>query len=205
MKEILTASELRFLASQNLGPDDVFDARRWPQAIWFRKIEEANKTVALGSRCKKAGHRLRSRRGHCVQCDTKKLAFAGRFGLEQWVYILGSIDAKLLKIGTCKDLKQRVDKICFERQGGASDWTTLYCIWLPRSGEIEDRAHKRLARYVHYEDYWKDNNLQTARELFRCPFSVAVKALEDVIDDPVQYGPYKERKYAAYEFEPDND
>lgn len=200
MKDILTASELRFLASQNLGPDDVYDARRLPQDYWFRQIKLENKTIALGSKCRKAGHRLRSRKGHCVQCDTSKLAFAGRFDLEQYIYILGSVSAKLLKIGTCKDLPQRINQICFEQQGGASDWTLLYSVWMPRSGEIEDRTHKRLAQYAYFEDYWKNGNLQTATELFRCPFSLAAKVLEDTIGDPDTYGPFKERRYSAYEF-----
>ena len=79
MKDILTESELNFLRSQGLGPDDVLDVRGYPQWLWFQEIKEKGKTIALGSKCRKAGHRLRSTKGHCVQCDTKILAFAGRF------------------------------------------------------------------------------------------------------------------------------
>src|SRR4051812_25738707 len=101
MRDELTADELAFLTSQNLVPDDVFDARWMSQERWFRKIKEAGKTIALGSPCRKAGHRLRSRKGHCVQCDTSKLAFAGRHELEQYIYIAGSRRARLVKMGVC--------------------------------------------------------------------------------------------------------
>jgi hypothetical protein len=33
MKDILDEEELRFLARQGLGPDDVFDARGMPQLV----------------------------------------------------------------------------------------------------------------------------------------------------------------------------
>jgi hypothetical protein len=63
MEDLLTDSEKRFLTSQGLGPDDVMDVRGIPQWRLFEQIEEEGKTVALGSRCNAAGHRLRSRRG----------------------------------------------------------------------------------------------------------------------------------------------
>jgi len=138
MHDKLTADELTFLASQNLSADDVYDARRKSQARWFREIKEAGKTIALGSPCRKAGHRLRSRKGHCVQCDTKVLAFAGRHDLQQYIYIAGSRPARLIKVGVCGDLLQRLRQICAERHGDAADWEILYALHMARAGEIED-------------------------------------------------------------------
>jgi hypothetical protein len=43
MKDILTPSEIRFLASQGLDPDDVMDVRSMPQWLWFKRIEEKGK------------------------------------------------------------------------------------------------------------------------------------------------------------------
>src|SRR5690242_11189342 len=100
MKELLTASELTFLASQNLSAEDVFDIRYHHSSVWPRLMKEAGKTIGLGSPCRKARHRLRTRGGHCCQCDTSKLAYAARYDLHQRVYILGSVKAGLLKIGT---------------------------------------------------------------------------------------------------------
>jgi len=72
MEKILTDFEKIFLTSQGLGPDDVMDVRGISHRYLFRRIEEEGKTIALESKCRAAGHRLRLRRGHCVQCDTSK-------------------------------------------------------------------------------------------------------------------------------------
>ncbi len=47
MQDILTESELRFLRSQGLGPDDVMDVRHMSQWLWFKRIKEEGKTIAL--------------------------------------------------------------------------------------------------------------------------------------------------------------
>jgi hypothetical protein len=103
MERVLTDSERCFLASQGLGTDDVMDVRGIPQSLWFQQIEEEGKPVVLGSRCKAAGHRLRSRRGHCIQCDTSKLGYQAHYAEERYVYIAGSRSARLIKIGNCRN------------------------------------------------------------------------------------------------------
>jgi len=177
MKEILTAGELRFLADQGLGAEDVFDARYSPQWLWFRQIDEAGKTIALGSPCRISRHRLRTRRGHCVQCDPKKLAFQARYRSEQFVYIAGSISSKLIKIGTCVDIAQRERKLRAERYGGAPDWEMIFKVWVKNAGAVEKSAHDRLSRYAVARDYWKDGIQQTGIELLECTFSEAKQAL----------------------------
>ena len=196
----LRPSELSFLARQGLSEDDVFDVRGYTQDTWFCLIDEARKTIALGSPCRKAGHRLRSRRGHCVQCDTSKLAFAERHGLEQYVYIAGSLSARLLKVGTCKDIDQRFRQICFENHGQASDWIPLYYLRVPRAGEVEARILARLSEYAVPDQYWKNGQLQTSIELVRCSYSRALQALSDVIGDTSVYRPTQRRDNSAYEF-----
>src|SRR5262249_52547805 len=128
--------ELRFLARHNLGPEDVMDVRGLPQWLWMRQIKEQGKTIALGARCGKAGHRLRSRKGHCVQCDVRKLAFQARHSAEQWVYIAGSMSQELIKFGTCSHRGQRERQLCAERYGGADDW-------LQASKSKSESFHKR--------------------------------------------------------------
>jgi hypothetical protein len=177
MKDILTPSELAFLARQGLSADDVFDARHLPQWLWFRQIDEAGKTVALGTRCRKVGHRLPSRRGHCVQCDTRKLAFQARYRAERYVYIAGSLSSKLIKIGTCGDMQQREHQICAEGYGGACDLEVLSAVWVRNAGAVEDSAHSLLSAHIATRGYWKDGLRQTGIELFRCSFTEARRAL----------------------------
>jgi hypothetical protein len=200
MKDILTESELRFLRSQCLGPDDVMDVRHMPQWMWFQEIKERGKTIALGSRCRKAGHRLRSTKGHCVECDTKILAFASRFNLKQYLYIAGSLRARLIKIGVCKDLGQRIRQICAERHGDARDWEVIYAVEIERAGEIEDRVLSRLGQYSIYSHYWKDGVLQQSIELRRCTISQAMEAMNVEIEGKDYYLAINWRDKSAYEF-----
>ena len=127
MDELLTGSERNFLASYGLGPDDVFDARGMSGRLWKRRIQEG-KAIALGTPCRSEGHRLRTRAGHCVQCDPKKLVFQERNRAEQYVYIAGSLSAKLIKVGTCRDVAQREKQIRAERYGGANDWVVIFSV-----------------------------------------------------------------------------
>jgi hypothetical protein len=200
MKDILTESELNFLRSQGLGPDDVLDVRGSPQWLWFQEIKEKGKTIALGSKCRKAGHRLRSTKGHCVQCDTKILAFAGRFNLNQYLYIAGSLQARLIKIGVCKDLGQRIRQICTERHGDARDWEIVYAVEIERAGELEDRVLGRLRQYSIYSTYWKDGVLQQSIELRKCSISQAMGAMAAVLEGKEYYTAINWRDKSAYEF-----
>jgi T5orf172 domain len=200
MKDILTESELRFLRSQGLGPDDVMDVRHMSQWHWFQRIKEEGKSIALGSKCRKAGHRLRSTKGHCVQCDTKVLAFAGRFNLKQYLYIAGSLKARLIKIGVCKDLSQRLRQICAERHGDARDWEVLYAVEIERAGELEDRVLTRLGQYSIYSTYWKDGVIQQSIELRKCSIGQAMEAMATELDGKEYYTAINWRDKSAYEF-----
>ncbi|WP_027582906.1 GIY-YIG nuclease family protein [Bradyrhizobium sp. Ai1a-2] len=201
MEDELTKEELAFLASQGLGAADVFDARYYSQATWFRLIKEAGKTVALGSPCRKGRHRLRSRKGHCVQCDTKVLAFAGRYDLKQYLYIAGSLRARLIKIGVCRDLGQRIRQICAERHGDARDWEVIYAVKIERAGEIEERVLARLGRYAIDSQYWKNGFLQQSTELRRCSISLALKAMSAEIEGKDYDTATDWRDKSAYEFD----
>jgi hypothetical protein len=200
MEDDLTASELRFLRNQGLGPNDVMDVRHMPQWLWFKRIKEEGKRIALGSKCRKAGHRLRSTKGHCVQCDTKVLAFAARFNLKQFLYIAGSQRARLIKIGVCKDLSQRLRQICTERHGDARDWEILYAVEIERAGEVEDRVLGRLRDYSIYSTYWKDGIIQQSIELRRCSISQAMEAMTAEIEGREYYLAINRRNKSAYEF-----
>jgi len=74
-----------------------------------------------------------------VQCDPKKLKFQERFGAKQYVYIAGSQEARLIKIGTCTDVERREGPMRFERYGSAGDWQLLSRLIVENAGQVEDR------------------------------------------------------------------
>lgn len=104
---MLTKDEVNFFKNQGLSPDDVYDGRSESSAAWKAGVRSAGKTVVLGTPCSSKNHRLRTRSGHCAQCDTAKLSYQKRHNTEGYVYIAGSKSAKLLKVGTCVDVDRR--------------------------------------------------------------------------------------------------
>jgi hypothetical protein len=193
MEDTLTDAEKRFLGWYGLGADDVYDARGMRGWLWKKRIREENKTVALGTPCGNGRHRLRTRSGHCVQCDPKKLAFQARHSAEQYVYIAGSVSNELIKIGTCKDVPQRERQIRAERYGGAGDWNVIFSVRVQDAGDVESRARSKLNGHVVVRPYWKDGIEQQGVELLRSSFNRAREALTDAaqhykVRDPWQAG-----------------
>jgi hypothetical protein len=173
----LTEEELQFLRRHGYGPEDVYDAREWKQSYWMKQIEVEGKWIALGTRCKNGGHRLRSRRGHCVQCDPKKLAFVKRYSARQYVYIAESRSSGLVKIGTCSNCWQREGQLRAERYGGIDDWDFVFSQTTTNAGRVEALAHRLLSQHAVSRRYVKDGVPQTAIELLKCPTEVAKEAL----------------------------
>src|SRR5947208_2447587 len=82
---VLTQDEINFLSRHGLSPEDVLDGRHLSQAGARSRAEELGKTLVLGSPCRARGHKLRTRPGHCAQCDPKKIAYQGRFSSPGYV------------------------------------------------------------------------------------------------------------------------
>jgi hypothetical protein len=185
MRDRLTKNELNFLYGISRTEDDVFDGRAFSQAGWKQYAKEAGKDIVLGGRCRKAGHRLRTRGGHCVQCDPKKLAFTARFSSRGQVYIAGSLNGRLIKLGSCGDWEQRLRQLCAERYGGYGDWRLLHSVVVNNMGEVENRIGRKLWRYSVSRPYQKDGLPQVATELYSCSYSQAAKALAEITETPI--------------------
>lgn len=82
--------ELEFLKRHGVKLEEVHDGQRQSQARRRTEAERLGKTLVLGPPCQAANHRLRTRAGHCVQCDPKKLAYQTRHTAPGYVYIAGS-------------------------------------------------------------------------------------------------------------------
>jgi hypothetical protein len=115
MGHSLTDEETYFLSGLGFSADDVYDVRGVSKWIWQKQAKEAGKDIVLGNECRKGGHRLRTRAGHCLQCDPKKISFQQRHSGKGYVYIAGSMSGRLIKIGTCSGLDQRLRQIRAER------------------------------------------------------------------------------------------
>lgn len=174
---MLTRSEMDFLKSQGLTASDVYDGRNQKSAQWKAGVRSEGLTLVLGVPCVRNGHRLRTRSGHCAQCDTSKIAYQNRHRTEGYIYIAGSLSARLLKVGVAVDIEQRLRNLRGQAYGGLRDWQIIYYVKVPDSGRIEADALRRLRSKRVVKSYDKDGTDQAAQELIGATFSVTLDAV----------------------------
>lgn len=138
--------------------------------------------------CKKGGHRLFNKRNKCLVCAPADLGFASRHRATAYVYILGSLKGKLIKIGFTTDLSVRPKEIASLSYGGFDDWEMLFNIQFENAGRVESHAHSALSEFLASGSYMKDGSKQDSREVFKCSFSRAkeavMKSTEKKMSDP---------------------
>jgi len=197
----LTTGELDFLRSQRLTASDIFDGRYLTSAAWKEKAKAAGLEFVLGTPCQKAGHRLRTRAGHCIQCDPKKIAYQRRHAAAGYVYIAGSMRGRLLKIGTAVDVAQRERNLQGQTYGGFDDWVVLFHAKVSAGGRVEGEALRRLSVYRATRQYEKDGRSQEAGELLMVSLSKAKTALGAVLQDEGQVADlWQHPRWRDYEF-----
>lgn len=197
---MLTRDELDFLKIQGLTTADVYDGRGQSSATWKAGVRAAGKTVVLGTPCSSKGHRLRTRSGHCAQCDTAKLSYQKRHNSEGYIYIAGSKSAKLLKVGTCVDIEQRRKNLRYQTYGGISDWEMLFTAKVDAGGKVEGDALSRLSKSKVVRMYDKDGKKQEAAEMLKTSFSVALAAVQESLKGVKATEIRKALKTVDYEF-----
>ncbi|MGB3540707.1 MAG: GIY-YIG nuclease family protein [Mesorhizobium sp.] len=176
---MLTEEELLFLQSQGMSADDVFDTKGRPPKAVRDEAKAAGKRLLLGVPCQAAGHRLRTRAGHCVQCDSSKIAYQRRTEVPGDVYLAVSKALGWVKIGSTTNIAQRRYKLNFDAYGGADDWTLAFYVHSSNHGHLELAVHSALARYAIEAVYIKDGHRQVSRECFNCSDLVALNAIVD--------------------------
>lgn len=176
---MLTTAELEFLSSQGLSAIDVFDTKgRSPKSV-KEDAKALGKAILLGAPCQAAGHRLRTRSGHCAQCDSSKIAYQRRTEVQSDVYVAISNSLGWVKVGSSTNISARQYKLNFDAYGGATDWKLIFFVRAERGGRLELAAHSALSQFCIEAEYTKDGQLQVSRECFSCSEHVAVQTIMD--------------------------
>lgn len=173
----LNTEELLFLKQQGFSESDVLDARSMSVDERKERAKELGKRLILKSPCGKGGHRLHTRHGHCVQCDTSKLAFVGRYTQKLYVYIAGSLEKAWIKVGTASDIDQRERSLRSSGYAGADDWKMLLYFKVENAGRIEHEIQSFISKYGSSQKYVKQNQEVEVLEVFLCSFNKAYEAL----------------------------
>ncbi len=186
---ILTTEQLTFLRQQKIPLGSLFDAAGLRKEAYQAQMKADEKLFAYGvTPCKSGNHTIRTRAGHCVQCDHSRIAFMMRTQKRGYVYIAVSQKSRLIKIGSTENVDYRAKSLNDQRYGASTDWEMLVKVLSSRSGRLEGDVQSRLADFSVIGTYTKDGKLQQCYELFRCNFSDAFEALQSEVkaDEVVQ-------------------
>lgn len=198
----LSDDQKRFLSSQNIPYDAVFDATGMAKANYQAAMKAEGKLFAYGvSPCGAGGHSLRTRSGHCIQCDTAKISYILRHYSSGYVYVAGSLSKKVLKVGTTTYIQQRQQTLSKEGYGGATDWKILAKVECKNAGQIEKNVQARLSKWSVPGEYYKGWDLQSCYELFRCDFEDIILVMRGLNLEVDIIGKAElERNLARYKF-----
>ena len=196
----LTAEQLLFLKRHKIPLSDVFDAAGYSSSQWQAQMEQTGQGFAVNTTaCDKRGHTLRTRKGHCIECNTSSIAFYRRHRSKGYVYIAGSLATKRVKVGMTTDLKQRVQHLNMYAYGNASDWEMLAFAKTERAGECEFEVHSKLASYAVSGTYTKAGKTYDCYEIFDCKLKTAFNALKNCLpQDALVDIPNRERAMLHY-------
>ena len=176
----ISDSERIFLKSQNISVYELFNAKGRPIPQCKQEMENHGKLFAYNTTaCRKYGHTLRSRSGHCIQCNTARIAFQRRHESAGMVYIAGSLKGSIIKIGYTKDVQIREESLNRTEYAGYYDWIVLFAIRSINAGEFESRLDMALKEYSFSLDYLHDGGLQEANEVFKCSY---LKCRQKILD-----------------------
>lgn len=180
----LTSEQIFFLKSQHISPSLVFDASGYSKAARTSIMEEQEKLFYFGDAlCKLAGHSLRTKSGHCIQCDTSKIAFQLRSSATGYVYLAYSPSTNNIKVGYSKyHPQERAGLLRNEAYGKIKDWDVKKLTKFEKdAGRIEFAIHAKLEPYLKSISYTRGNGeIVECREIFSCNLDVAKNVFDEI-------------------------
>lgn len=183
----LTKDEKKFLAHHKIPDSALFDASGMGKTTYRAHMKALEKTVALNTTpCKKKGHRMRTRAGHCMQCNVAAHAYLTRHINTGQVYIAGSKTGSFIKIGTSKDFHHREASLNAFGYGGVADWEIIYCVAVSSAGAVEFEIQQNIAQFAHHAQFYKDYHDVNCLELFKCKYSRVKAVLNEVIPEKAE-------------------
>lgn len=179
----LSKAQISFIKKMELSMDDLFDASGLNNKEYQKIMKEQGKLVAYGvTPCGAKGHTLRTRKGHCVQCNTANLDYLKRMSKTADVYVAWSQQKRIAKVGLSVDAYQRLSTLNEFRYGGIEDWQMKLIYTCENAGQVETATHQLLREYSKTGlTYWNGNVHRDCTELFQCNLKTAMNALETAI------------------------
>jgi len=174
---------IRFLRKHSVDESLVFDAAGMCTKDWKENMRSTGMILAIGVSPCKLGHKLRTRGGHCVQCDPSKLAFQKRYDDSGFVYVAYSKKLKVVKIGSAYNVVRRAQTLNEQIYGGGQDWVIKKSWGVDNVGRVENNAQRILMKYNATFQYLKEDRVVTASELFKCSIKAGILAVQSAINN----------------------
>jgi hypothetical protein len=177
-----TPEQLDFLVAKGVPLSKVFDATGMSKSEYHDAMKPLDYWLAYGvTPCREHGHRLRTRAGHCAQCDPAKISFIARHDKAAQLYVAHSQRRHYTKVGSAADADERVRSLNTHQYGRIDDWKLVYKVSCERAGNMEFLVHKALSEhYLPRRNSEGANSLQS-QELFACEPAAAVEAVKTAL------------------------
>lgn len=178
----LTKQEINFLMEMEVPLEKTFDASGYSTAYYKSVMRRQDLWVAYGvTPCSAFGHQLRTRAGHCLQCNTSTISYLKRHSQSQFVYFAYSESTNLIKVGTTADLSQRSISINKQQYGGVNDWVIISSAYVYKAGEVESLIHSELSEFAELSFTNRGGEYQNTREIFSCNKEFALKVFKKIV------------------------
>ena len=189
INSIFTAEEKAFIKAQGLDASDFIDVRGMGGPKNYHDTVKAKGYMYVISNYCTQGHRLKTRSGRCIICDTRNIAFQKRDSIGGTIYI--AVSGKYCKVGII-DNKRNSQDVLSHREfqvnseggyGGREGWRMIKSWNVERNlGKVEREAHRLLAKYkVDGKSYSYSYERRNAQELFECSIQEALDAVKQAM------------------------
>ena len=173
-----TPQEIAFLQAQRIPESLVFHSGGLPKRLYKPIMRELEAILVTGTTpCAAAGHTIRTRAGHCAQCDTARIAFQRRHSSPGFVYVAVSKRLGLHKVGSCLNVSRRLTALNSCGYGSTSDWEVVDQIYSSNAGQTEFEVHALLDPYRSPVRYLRENSWVECRETFRTSSATVLRAM----------------------------
>lgn len=181
----LSREQVYFLKSQGISPAQIFDATSVNnKSERIIQMDFLELYFYIGnSPCQKSGHLLRTKAGHCIQCDHSKIAYQLRSSAAGYVYLAYSKSNSLAKIGFTKNMPtERVFFLAKECYANSDDWVLhKYVRFEKEAGKKEFEIHSILEKHLLPVKYEKTKGkVVLCREVFSCTLELALNAFNKI-------------------------
>jgi hypothetical protein len=187
-KQEFTKSQLAFLEKHNITEDRLLNAEGSAMTEEVvQKMKDGELILAYNTSACAANknHPFKTSEGNCPQCSSANLQSALKEFESGYVYIIGSVKAGLVKIGSTTEIVKRVKSLnsASSKFANCDDWEMLFYAKTKKIGMVVREIQEKLSNYLDTRQYNKSEKSPKANELFRCSFNKAKQAFTEVHDE----------------------